>query len=385
MILHHVSIASLALAILLAMAMDAPAAEPSSLRVYIGTYTSAKSKGIYLLKLDLQTGKLTKEGLAAETTNPTFLAFHPSQKFIYAAGEVGQFEGKPTGMVTAFSIDPATGLLTMLNQQPSTGRGPCHVSVDPSGKVALAANYGGGSIAALPIDPDGRLKPATTSIQHEGSGPNPRRQEKPHAHSINPDPAGRFVFAADLGIDRIMVYRLDPAAGTLTPNDPPFASVTPGAGPRHFSFHPSGKVAYVINELLNTITVFAYDAQRGSLSELQTVKTLPADFSGNSTTAEVVVHASGKFVYGSNRGHDSIAAFSVDAQTGKLTPIGHYSTQGKTPRNFAIDPTGRYLLAANQGTDNIAVYRIDDASGKMELVDTLADVPAPVCVRFLRP
>jgi 6-phosphogluconolactonase len=384
MTLHHLIVSALAAALLLAVAADARAAESSALRIYVGTYTSAKSKGIHLLRLDLASGRLTYEALAAETANPTFLAIHPNGRFIYAAGEVSQFNNQPTGVVTAFAINPATGMLDMLNQQPSGGRGACHVSVDPTGRVVLVANYGGGNVAALPIEADGRLRPPSATIQHEGSGPNPRRQRQPHAHAINPDPAGRFALAADLGIDKIMIYRLDAAAGTLAPNDPAFATLAPGAGPRHLSFHPNGRLSYVINELDNTITAFAYDARNGGLTQIQTINTLPAGFEASNTTAEVVVHPGGRFIYGSNRGHDSIAAFSIDEQTGRLAAIGHYPTQGKTPRNFNIDPSGRYLVVANQNTDNLAVFRIDTATGRLDLASTLEGVGAPVCVRFLR-
>lgn len=357
--------------------------KPPKLRVYFGTYTGPKSKGIYRSELDLATGKLTPVELAGETTNPSFLATHPNQKFLYAVGEVGNFEGQKTGAVTAFAIDPATGNLTRLNQQSSRGAGPCHIVLDRTGKNALVANYGGGSVAALPIGGDGRLAPASSFVQHKGASANPKRQEGPHGHSINLDAANRFAVAADLGLDKLLVYRFDPAQGTLSPNEPPSASVAPGAGPRHFAFHPDGRHAYVINELANTVTAFDYDPERGVLKNVQTISTLPAGFQGTSYTAEVQVHPSGKFLYGSNRGHDSIAVFAIDTGTGKLTPLGHQPTQGKTPRNFGIDPTGTYLLAANQGSNNVVVFRIDGESGKLLPTGQTLDVPAPVCVKMM--
>jgi len=354
---------------------------PSALRVYVGTYTGKESKGIYMLRLDLAKDTLGDPELVAETRNPTFLALHPTGRFLYAVGEIGDFGGKRTGAISAFAIE-ASGKLTLLNQQPSGGPGPCHVSVDRQGRNVLAANYTGGSACVIPLADDGKLKTPTCVVQHEGKGANPRRQAGPHAHSINLDPAGRFAFVADLGLDKVMIYRLDAAAGTLTPNDPPAGLVAPGSGPRHFAFHPCGKFAYVINELASTITAFTYDLNSGRLDEIQTVTTLPEGFNGNNTTAEVQVHPSGRFVYGSNRGHDSIAIFAVDPASGKLTAVGHESTQGKTPRNFGIDPTGRYLLAANQGTNNLVLFRIDAATGKLTATGATATVGSPVCVKF---
>jgi len=355
------------------------------LRVYVGTYTWKESKGIYLMELDLATGKLSAPELAAEATNPTFLAIHPSKRFLYAVGEIGSFKGKSSGSVSAFAIAPGTGKLTPLNSQRSGGAGPCHVTVDKEGKNLLVANYSGGSVAILPIAADGSLEEPSCTIQHQGKGHDPRRQEGPHAHSINLDPAGRFAFAADLGLDKLLIYRFDAAKGALTPNDPPSASVAPGAGPRHFAFHPNGRFAYVINEMGMTVTAFAYDAERGALRELQTVRTLPEgrETTPADSTAEVVVHPSGKFLYGSNRGHDSIAIFAVDAETGKLTPAGHEPTQGKNPRNFAIEPAGAWLLAANQNSASVVVFRIDPKSGALTPAGVKADIPAPVCVRYL--
>ncbi|MFH1268296.1 MAG: beta-propeller fold lactonase family protein, partial [Planctomycetota bacterium] len=339
---------------------------------------------IYHARLDLATGEIEGVELAGEVVNPSFLAVHPSRGFLYAVGEIANFEGKRAGAVSAFSIDPGTGKLTLLNQRPSEGTGPCHLVVDQTGKNVLVANYGSGSVASLPIGEDGRLGEATSAIQHEGSSVNPQRQQGPHAHSINLDAANRFAFAADLGLDKIFIYRFD-HAGTLEAADPPWAKVAPGAGPRHFAFHPGGRLAYVINELDSTVTAFEYDARRGVLTSLETVSTLPPGFEGESNTAEVQVHPSGKFLYGSNRGHDSIAAFAIDPQTGRLRFVAHESTQGKTPRNFGIDPTGAYLLAANQATDNVVVFRIDPETGALGATGHSASVPSPVCVKMLTP
>ncbi len=303
-------------------------------------------------------------------------------KFLYAVSEVVTLGGKPTGGVVAFAVDKATGNLTRLNEQPSEGAGPCHLIVDKSGKNVLVANYEGGTVAVLPIDETGRLKPASSVIAHHGKGPNRERQEGPHAHSINVDPANRFAFAADLGADRIFIYRFDPAAGKLTPNDPPAVVIAPGSGPRHFAFHPTGRFAYVINELASTITAFWYDAESGSLSTVQTISTLPKGFKGENTTAEIVVHPSGKFVYGSNRGHDSIAIFSVDAASGHLTAIGHEPTQGRTPRNFSIDPTGTYLLAANLDSNSVTVFRLDPATGRLKATGQKVPVHKPSCIKW---
>ena len=353
-----------------------------AMRVYVGTYTGPKSKGIYMLRLDLATGALGAPEVAGETTSPSFLAIHPTRRFMYAVSEVWGPAGKAGGAVSAFAVAPDTGVLTFLNKQSSGGVGPCFVAVDKEGRNALAANYGSGAVCVLPIGQDGRLAEATAVIQHKGSGPNAKRQSGPHAHSINLDPTGRFAPAADLGLDKILIYKFDAAKGTLEPNDPPSASVAPGAGPRHLAFHPGGRFAYVINEMGGTVTAFAWDGARGTLSELQTVSTLPPDFRGENSTAEVQVHPSGRFLYGSNRGHDSIAVFAI-ADDGRLKPLGHQPTQGKNPRNFGIDPTGTWLLAANQNSDSIVVFRIDPQTGGLRPTGQAVSVPSPVCVKFV--
>ena len=358
------------------------AAQRGSL-AYIGTYTRGKSQGIYCYRSDPETGALQLAGTTGGVQNPSFVALHPSGRFLYSVSEVGESGGRPGGAVAACAVEPASGRLTFLNQQSSGGVGPCHVAVDHTGRCVFAANYASGSVAMLPIQADGSLGAASDFHQHVGSSVNPRRQEGPHAHSANVAPDNRFVFVADLGLDRVMAYRIDLAAGTFPPNDPPYVALHPGAGPRHMAFHPSGRYAYVINELDSTVTAFAYDAQRGALSEIETVATLPQGFEGTNYPADVHVSADGRFLYGSNRGHDSIVVYAIDVASGKLSMLSHTSTQGKYPRNFAIDPTGHWLYVANQNTDNIVIYRIDPASGALTPTGEQVEVPIPVCIQFL--
>jgi 6-phosphogluconolactonase len=353
--------------------------------VYIGTYTDGKSKGIYCCRFDGKEGRLSEPQLVAESLNPTFLAVHPDGKHLYAANETGQFAGRKTGAITAYAIDGGSGKLTNLGQASSGGPGPCHVVVHPSGRQVLAANYGGGSVAMLALDAEGRVSDPGVLLQHTGSSVNPRRQEGPHAHGIAFDAKGRFALVADLGLDKIQVYRCDPALGTLTAHEPPFASVAPGAGPRHLAFHPNGRFLYVINEMGSTVTAFAYAAATGTLREVGTVRTLPEGYAGSSTTAEIAIHPSGKFLYGSNRGHDSIAMFAVDPTSGLLRSLGHQSTLGRTPRNFNLDPTGTWLLAANQSSDTVVVFRVDPKSGLLSPSGQTVAVGAPVCIQFVRP
>jgi 6-phosphogluconolactonase len=364
------------------------AAEPErsstseSMFVYFGTYTGNASKGIYVSRFDPGTGRLSAPELAAEIVSPAFLALHPNRRFLYAVNEIGSFQGQPGGAVSALAIDPATGRLTLLNQESARGGGPCHLTVDPSGKALLVANYGGGSITVLPLRPGGELDPARTFVQHTGSSVNPRRQTAPHAHGIYVDAANRFVFVPDLGLDKVLVYRWHPATFALEAHDPPAAGLAPGAGPRHLAFHPDGRFVYVINELLNTVTAFSYDPPSGSLHEIQTVGTLPDDFAGRNSTAEIAVHPSGRFLYGSNRGHDSLALYAIDPANGQLTLLGHEPTQGRTPRNFALDPTGQWLLAANQESASVVVFRVDAQSGRLHPTGQVLEVPSPVCVLF---
>lgn len=351
--------------------------------VYIGTYTRrTRSEGIYIYRQDLSSGQLTPAGVAQVPDSPAFVILHPTGRYLYAVSEVGSFGGQPTGGVKAFLVDAQSGALTFLNQQSSGGPGPCHVSVDKTGKYLLAANYAGGSVAMFPINQDGSLEPASDFHQHQGSGPNPHRQEAAHAHSIWPDPANRYALVPDLGLDRVVVYKLDLAQGKLVPNDVPWAALHPGAGPRHLDFHPNGKWIYVINELDSTMTIFSYDAPRGVLTEVQSLSTLPASWRGTSWCADVHVHPTGKFVYGSNRGHDSIVVFAVDEATGKLTTVDYAYTQGEYPRNFGLDPTGKYLVAANQNTDNVLVYRIDQGTGRLTPTGQILQVPMPVCIKW---
>src|SRR5437773_4291803 len=353
--------------------------------VYIGTYTGGKSKGIYVARFDSVSGRLGAPELAAESLSPSFLAIHPNQRFLYAANETGEFAGKKSGAVSAFVIDSNSGKLTLLNQQPSGGDGPCHVAVDKTGKTLLVANYGGGSVEALPIKPDGSLDAPTSFIQHRGSGVDKQRQEGPHAHFITTDAANRFALACDLGLDKVLVYKFDPANSSLVANDPPSASVAPGSGPRHLAFHPRGRYAYVINEMKCTMTAFSYDPERGEMKRLQTLSTLPDGETAkpNYSTAEVEAHPNGRFLYGSNRGHNSIVVFAIDENTGKLARVENVSTQGKTPRSFGIDPTGKYLLAANQDSDNAVVLRIDPSTGRLTATGISVEIGMPVCVKFV--
>ncbi len=370
------------LAYLLLMSNKATAADTSSL-VYIGTYTGAKSKGIYCTRFDAATGKLTPPELAAETKNPSFLAVHPNGRFLYAVGELSGSNGLRAGAVSAFRIDAKTGKLTLLNRQPSGGTGPCHLSVDQSGKCVLAANYGSGSVVALPLQKDGSLEKAVCAIQHHGSSVNPQRQAGPHAHFIIPDPAERFALACDLGLDQVLVYRFDPAGCTLSANEPPAVSIKPGSGPRHLAFHPKGRLAYLISEISSTFTGFTYNEKLGVLEEFQTVSTLPPDFKGKSAGAEIQIHPSGKFLYGSNRGHDSIVVFAIDQKSGKLTYVEHQSSQGKIPRHFLFDPSGKWLLVENQDSSNVVVFRVAAKTGRLTPTTEVVEVGSPVCAVFV--
>jgi 6-phosphogluconolactonase len=351
---------------------------------YVGTYTTKKaSKGVYVYRFDAATGQLTSIGLAAESTDPSFVAAHPSGKYLYAVNEIGDYDGKKSGAVSAFAIDHKRGRLTLLNQVASGGADPCYVSLDKTGKYILVANYSGGSVAVFPVLKDGRLGEASAFVQHQGSGANKERQEGPHAHSIQTSPDNRFVVVSDLGLDELVLYHFDAAKGSIVPNEPPFAKVSPGAGPRHAAFHPNGKFVYVLNEMQSSLMAFSYDKATATLKTLQQISTLPKDFTGQNNTAELVVHPSGKFLYASNRGHDSIAIFSIDSVKGTLTPAGHVPTGGKTPRNFAIDPTGKYLFAANQASDNIVIFRINPVTGNLTSSGQVVEVPSPVDITFV--
>lgn len=351
--------------------------------VMIGSYSPADQAGIHVFDFNAANGAMKRLHGVAGLVNPSFLAVDPSHRFLYAVNETADFNQQKTGAVTAFSIDQSTGSPAKLNTRSSQGAGPCHVTVDKSGRWVMVANYSGGNAAVFPIMDDGSLGDASCVVNHEGSSVHPKRQTKPYAHSINMSPDNRFAFVADLGIDKIMIYRFDAAAGKLSANDPPFVKTNPGAGPRHFTFHPSGKFAFVIEELSSTITSFRYRQEQGALDPLQTISTLPADFQGQNTCADIHCSPDGAFVYGSNRGHDSIAIFSIDETSGRLTNVGFESTRGLTPRNFAIDPTGSYLLAANQNTDNLVQFTRDPQSGKLTPTGVVFEMPKPVCVQFV--
>jgi 6-phosphogluconolactonase len=385
--LNSVRSASLPLVLLFTVliASTALAARPGKYIVYVGTYTGegTNSKGIYAYRYDAATAQVTPLGLAAESTNPSFVAVHPNGKFLYAVNELGNYKGPNSGGVSAFSIDRATGKLTFLNELPSRGADPCYITVDKTGKFVLVANYTGGSVIVYPILDDGRLGEASAFVQHTGHGPNAERQEGPHAHSIDLSPDNRFAFVDDLGLDELLVYKFDAAKGSLTPNDPPFAKLDPGAGPRHFALRPDGKFAYVVTEIGRSVTVFSNDASSGTLQRVQTLTTLPKDFTGRNDDAEIEVLPSGKFLYASNRGHESIAVFAIDSAKGTLTTVEIASTQGKEPRSFELDPTGTLLFAANQKSDNIVIFKIDAKTGKLTPTGQVLDVGSPVCVKFV--
>jgi 6-phosphogluconolactonase len=349
------------------------------MRLYVGTYTGPKSKGIYLFDFDPATGKLVDAGVAGETPNPSFLVFHPTQPFVYAVSEGGK-----TGAIAALSVDDTTGKLTVLNKQPSGGSGPCYVAIDKAGKHVFTANYGSGSVECIPIAADGKLAEPTSVIQHKGSSINPGNQQGPHAHSINLDPSNKFAIAADLGTDMLYVYKFDPAAGTLTANDPVGAKMPAGSGPRHFAFHPDGKHAFNINEIAMTLASYKWDGDKGTLTPIETVSTLPPNTppSKKYSTAEVVVHPSGKWVLGSNRTQDSIAVFAFDADKEKLTYFGNYGDTVKVPRGFVLDPTGNFVLVGNQDGNSITVFRFNQVSGEMTRVGDPMPCPSPVCLRF---
>jgi 6-phosphogluconolactonase len=355
--------------------------------VYVGTYTGPNSKGIYAYRFDAKTGHLTPLGLAAAGVNPSFVITDPHHRFLYAVNEVGNANNpdpnKKNGYLSSYAIDPKTGSLQFLNKVPSGGSGPCHIATDQTGTMLFAANYGSGSVASFAINPDGSIGAMTGVDQHSGSSVNPQRQEGPHAHSVVVSPDNRFLFVPDLGIDKILIYRVDAAKGTFTPNDPSSVSVKAGLGPRHFAFSKGAKFAYAICELGSSVVAFSYDHATGSLKPIQTISTLPADFTGRNGSAEIEVDHSGQHVYASNRGNDSIAVFMISQQDGTLTKIQVEPTQGKTPRNFALDPTGKFLLAANQDTNNIAVFGVDPKSGQLTPANEVVEVPSPVSIVFV--
>jgi 6-phosphogluconolactonase len=355
--------------------------QKESFIVYVGTYTGHGSQGIYAYRFDEGTGKLSAIGLAAETASPSFLVLSNNKHFLYAVNELENYQGKPSGGVSAFAIQPSGEKLTFLNELPSRGEDPAHLALDRTGKYLLVANYTSGNVAVFPVLKDGSLGDATAFVQHHGSGVNRERQEGPHAHEIVMSPDNRFALITDLGLDEIFSYPFNAAKGTL--GEPHITKSHPGAGPRHMVFSKDGRFLYVIHELQSTIVVYSYQRADGGLKELQTLSALPADFKGKSTAAEITLSPSGKFLYASNRGSDSIAVFSVDSMKGTLKSVEFDPTMGKTPRDFVIDPSGRFLLVANQDSGNVVVYRINAASGRLTPTGNQIEVSSPVCLQFL--
>ncbi len=355
------------------------------LLLYVGTYTTGESEGIYLYRLDLSSGELKHVATTKGVVNPSFLALGPSRRYLYAVNEVEEFAGRKSGAVSAFALDQKTGELRLLNQKPSLGADPCYVDLDARGRFVLIANYTGGNVTVFPVERDGSLGEPADMKQYQGSSVNRARQEGPHAHCIVLDPTNRFAYSCDLGTDKIMIFRFDARDGKLLPNEQPWAQVKPGAGPRHLAFYPGGRYVFVLNELHSTVTAFSREPDRGTLQELQTLTTLPNDFKGQNTSADIHVSSDGRFLYCSNRGHDSIALFTINPRNGALTSMGHESTRGQTPRNFAIDPSGMFLLVANQNSDNIVVFRLDKKTGRLSSTGQVVQVPSPVCLKFTVP
>jgi 6-phosphogluconolactonase len=349
---------------------------------YIGTYTGKGSQGIYRYKFDPSSGKLAPLGVTTGVENPSFLAVSPDHKYLYAVNEVESYHGAKTGAITAFEIGKDASLKA-LNQVATHGTAPCHLAIDKAGRHVAVANYSSGSIAVLGIKSDGSLADVTSFVQHQGTGPDASRQEGPHAHQVQFDAANKHVFAVDLGIDKVMVYQYDAKTGKLTPNTPPDAELEPGAGPRHLAFDHGAKHAYVVNELNSTIDVFNYAPATATFTKVQVISTLPTGFAGPNHPAEIQVSPDGNYVYASNRGNDTIAIFSIDHATGRLTAVDHQSVGGKNPRHFIIDPTGEYLLVANQDTNNVVVFGIDHTTGRLADLGIPIDVPTPVCVCFV--
>lgn len=360
------------------------------MRLFVGTYTrrephvEGKSSGIESLLFDLDRGTLSDAHTVADMENPSFIAIHPDGTALYAISEVADFKGEPAGSLTAFAIDQDTHELTALNQRSVKGIGPAYVTIDSTGSHVIVANYGGGSVCVLPVQPDHSLGSASAFVQHEGDSVNPQRQEAPHAHSAVLDPTDSYLLVADLGIDKVMIYRYDAENGSLAPNPvQPWARTKSGAGPRHIVFHPSQQYVYVINELDSTIIAYAYDTEKGAMSEVQTVTTLPNGWEGRNYTADIHIHPTGRFLYGSNRGHDSIAIYDLDSETGLLSNYRFVHSGGEYPRGFIVEPTGAYALVANQNSSNIVVFAIDAESGDLKATGEVADVPTPVCIKIL--
>jgi 6-phosphogluconolactonase len=378
-------VAGLAVATLAGCARTVPAtAGRRDYLVYVGTnVANAQENTIYLYRLSPATGELLPLGAMKGGAQPTYLTMDAAHRHLYAVSETQTYLGAPGGGVSALAIDPRTAVLTMLNQQPSTGASPCYISLDGTGKNALVANYSSGNLAVLPVRPDGQLAPPSATDQHQPpTGPH-KNQDKPHAHSFLPAPDNRYVFSADLGTDKVYGYQLDVASGQLRPQAVPAFVTKPGAGPRHLTFHPNGRWAYLENELNSTVTALAYDAKAGTFREIETESTLPAGFAGDNSGADVHVSPDGRFLYTSNRGDNSLAVFSIAPADGRLALVQHVSTQGKTPRNFALDPSGRVLLVANQNSDNIFTYTVDKQTGKLTPTGKSVAVPSPMFVEVV--
>lgn len=354
-------------------------AQPGEI-MYVGTYSVRGSEGIYVFSFDRKAGTMTPVQAVSNVKSPSFLALHPSGRYLYSVNEAAQSGPGKAGAVSAYAVDRPTGKLTYLNSQSSLGGGPCYVSIDQTGKTAFVANYGGGSLAVLPIATDGTLQAATDSVQNSGTGANTQRQDKAHVHSATVAPDNRFLYVTDLGTDKLHIYATDVKNSTIKPAATPYVTVKPGSGPRHFTFHPNGKFAYLVEELTSSVAVFARDAKTGALTLIEDgVKTLPADFTANNTSADIHIDPSGKFLYQSNRGHNAVAIFAIGTD-GKLKQVGDVGTEGKTPRNFLIDPKGEFVFVANQDTDNIAIFRRDQKTGLLTFTGQSVKVPAPVCV-----
>ena len=352
-------------------------AEPKAQFLYVGNY----GNGIQAFQYDSQALALQPLGMVGEVQRPSFLTLHPNGRFLYAVSELGNDNGSE-GYVYAFSVDKSTGKLHFLNRQSSGGGGACHLVINKSGKFLLVANYGSGSVADFPLKDDGSIGTLASKVQFEGSGPNPKRQKGPHAHAVVLSSDDRFLFVPDLGTDQVKIFKFEPTTGALTPNKPAFASVKPGAGPRHFAISPNSHFAYVLEEMGSSVSAFKLDGSSGALADIEAVSTLPADNTKVNNSAEIQIDPAGNFLYASNRGHDSIAVFAIDRQSGQLSRVQIVPSGGATPRNFTIDPTGKHVLAANQDSNNIALFDRDLKTGKLTPVGKTVATPSPVCLIF---
>jgi len=367
---------------LLALTSATDASSVSNAGQFMGTYTTGEIKGIYAYRYDAASGEMSSLGLVAITVNPSFAAVDARRNILYSVNEIDNYEGRASGGVSAFAIDPQAGKLTFLNEVPSGGMDPCYIALDKTGKFVFVANYGGGSVAVFGIQADGRLGEPTALVQHAPSD-HKSRASQPHAHWIDVAPDNRYAVAVDLGLDELLVYHFDAAKGSLSPNEHAVVAIQAGSGPRHLAFHPNAKLAYLLNEIKSSVSVFSYEAERGVLRRFQTLSTLPAHYVGSNATAEIAVHPNGKFVYVSNRGHDSIVIFAVNAADGTLQLVQDEPTGGKTPRSFEIDPTGTRLFVANQDSGNIVVFQIDFDTGRLTPTGQVLTVPSPVSIKFV--